>query len=130
MLSAKEESKHRALILFTDGEELEDGAVQAAKDLNGKFRIFTVGVGTPAGSLIPAPGAEGGTDFGEGRQRAICEVGSWMNEKLKAIAQATGGFTCTLDNGTAAAKAIVEQGLKRMEAGEILGAGDAAHRTL
>jgi len=59
----KGESSHRALVLFTDGEELEDDAVEAAKEVNGKFRIFTVGAGTPEGSLIPAPTADGGTEF-------------------------------------------------------------------
>ncbi len=36
-------------------------------------------------------------------------------EKLKEIANATGGFYIHLDNGTAAAKAIIEQGLKKMQ---------------
>ena len=55
------ESTSRALVLFTDGEELEDDAVQAAREAKGKFRIFTVGVGTAEGSLIPIPGTDGGT---------------------------------------------------------------------
>ena len=62
----KGESTHRALVLFTDGEELEDDAVQAAKEVNGKFRIFTVGVGTPEGSLIPLAADGRGNGFREG----------------------------------------------------------------
>ena len=59
------ESKNRKiLVLVTDGEDLEakgiDTARAAAKD---GLTIYTVGVGSPAGGLIPVPGANGGTDF-------------------------------------------------------------------
>jgi Ca-activated chloride channel family protein len=110
----KGESTHRALVLFTDGEELEDDAVQAAKEVNGQFRIFTVGVGTPEGSLIPLPDANGGTDFLKDDQGEY--VKSHLDEaKLKEIADATGGFYVHLDNGPATAKAIIEQGLGKMQ---------------
>jgi Ca-activated chloride channel family protein len=108
------EGKYRALVLFTDGEELEDDAVEAAKEVNGKFRIFTVGVGTAEGSLIPIPASGGGTDFVKDDQGQY--VRSRLDEeKLKEIANATGGFYIHLDNGLATAKAIVEQGLQRMQ---------------
>jgi Ca-activated chloride channel family protein len=108
------ESTHRALVLFTDGEELEDDAVKAAKEVNGKFRIFTVGVGTPAGSLIPLPSSDGGTEFLKDDQGEY--VKSHLDEeKLKEIANATGGFYVHLDNGPATAKAIIDQGLRKMQ---------------
>ncbi len=45
---------NRALIIFTDGEELSGDAMKTAKAAaDGGVRIFTVGVGTPEGSLIP-----------------------------------------------------------------------------
>ena len=50
-------------MLFTDGEELEEDAVAAARDAAGTMRIFTVGVGSADGSLIPVPGENGGTEF-------------------------------------------------------------------
>jgi Ca-activated chloride channel family protein len=110
----KGESAHRALVLFTDGEELEDDAVQAARDVNGSFRIFTVGVGTAAGSLIPVPAQDGGTDFLKDDQGQY--VKSHLDEaKLKEIAAVTGGFYVHLDNGPATAKAIIEQGLQKMQ---------------
>ena len=108
------ESASRALVLFTDGEELEDDAVEAAKEVNGKFRIFTVGVGTAEGSLIPIHGADGGTDFVKDDQGQY--VKSHLDEpKLKEIANATGGFYIHLENGPATAKAIIEQGLQKMQ---------------
>jgi Ca-activated chloride channel family protein len=108
------ESASRALVLFTDGEELEEDAVAAAKEVNGKFRIFTVGVGTTEGSLIPITGADGGTDFVKDDAGEF--VKSHLDEgKLKAIAEATGGFYIHLENGPAMAKAIIEQGLEKMQ---------------
>jgi len=110
----KGESASRALILFTDGEELEDDAVAAAKEVNGKFRIFTVGMGTPEGSLIPVQADGGGTDFVKDDQGQY--VKSHLDEaKLKEIAEATGGFYIHMDNGPATAKAIITQGLERMQ---------------
>jgi Ca-activated chloride channel family protein len=110
----KGESTHRALVLFTDGEELEDDAVQAAKDVSGQFRIFTVGMGTAAGSLIPIQSADGGTDFLKDDQGQY--VKSHLDElKLRQIANATGGFYVHMENGPATAKAIIEQGLQKMQ---------------
>src|SRR3989454_10943336 len=52
---------NRALIIFTDGEELSGDAVnEAKKAADAGVRIFTVGVGTAQGSLIPVEGKEGG----------------------------------------------------------------------
>jgi Ca-activated chloride channel family protein len=45
---------NRVLVIFTDGEELSGDAVKTAKEAaDAGVRIFTVGVGTPQGSLIP-----------------------------------------------------------------------------
>ena len=52
---------NRALIIFTDGEELSGDALKTAKAAaDAGVRIFTVGVGTPEGSLIPISGEEAG----------------------------------------------------------------------
>ena len=51
---------NRALIIFTDGEELSGDAAKTAKAAaDAGVRIFTVGVGTPQGSLIPVTGDNG-----------------------------------------------------------------------
>src|SRR5438477_8910904 len=55
---------NRALVIFTDGEDLNGDAVKAAKDAaSAGIRIFTIGVGTPQGSLIPVNGDEGSSAF-------------------------------------------------------------------
>jgi len=60
----KSATGNRALIIFTDGEELSGDAVKTAKEAaDAGVRIFTVGVGTPQGSLIPVTGDDGQTAF-------------------------------------------------------------------
>src|SRR5947207_14925203 len=55
---------NRALIIFTDGEDLLGEAVKTAMAAaDAGVRIFTVGVGTPQGSLIPVTGDDGQTGF-------------------------------------------------------------------
>jgi Ca-activated chloride channel family protein len=51
------DNNHKILILLTDGENLEgDAKGAAAKAAQNGMTIFTVGVGTPEGELIPQPG--------------------------------------------------------------------------
>jgi len=87
------ETKNRKiLVLVTDGEDLEARGIDAARTAtNDGLTIYTVGVGTAAGGLIPVPGANGGTDFL--RDQSGQFVKSHLDEDtLKQIAQVTGGF--------------------------------------
>ena len=82
----------RSLILVTDGEDLEGSAVAAALTAAQRehLRIYTVGVGTAAGDLIALPADQGG---GYVKDETGALVKSRLDEdKLKAIAAATGGF--------------------------------------
>jgi Ca-activated chloride channel family protein len=48
------EGKHQAVILITDGEDHEGGVEEAAKKASERgIRVFTVGIGTADGELIP-----------------------------------------------------------------------------
>ena len=82
----------KIVILVTDGEDLEGNAfetAQAAAKADG-IKIYTVGVGTAAGDLIPIPQAYGG---GFVKDETGAFVRSRLDEQgLKAIAGATGGF--------------------------------------
>ena len=50
----KSEGPYRALVLLTDGEDLEEDAIATAKQAASYgIRIFTVGIGTKEGSTIP-----------------------------------------------------------------------------
>jgi Ca-activated chloride channel family protein len=79
------------LILVTDGEDLEgrvlDSARAAAKE---GLKIYTVGVGTPDGGLIPQRDDSGGVTFLRDSNNEV--VHSRLDEStLKQIAQITGG---------------------------------------
>ena len=110
---------NRALIIFTDGEELAGDAVkvaQAAADSG--IRIFTVGVGTPEGSLIPLSGQGGGSTFVKDPNGQV--VKSKLDEtRLREIAQATGGMFVPLGDGPATMRKLYADGLAKMQAGEI-----------
>jgi Ca-activated chloride channel family protein len=44
----------QVIVLWTDGEDMERGAAGAIEDLaRGGFRVLAVGVGTPAGDVVP-----------------------------------------------------------------------------
>jgi Ca-activated chloride channel homolog len=81
------QGKNQAIVLITDGESHEgdlDAAIAHAKERG--VRIFTVGIGTPEGELIP--GATGG--FVKDRQGQV--VKSRLDEAtLERIAVDTGG---------------------------------------
>ena len=110
---------NRALIVFTDGEELSGDAVKSAKAAGDTgVRIFTVGVGTPQGSLIPITGEDGGTAFVKDENGQV--VKSKLDEgRLKEIAQATGGFYLHLEGGPRTMQFLYAEGLGKMQAADI-----------
>ena len=110
----KGESEHRALIIFTDGEELEEDAVKAARDHKDKFRIFTVGLGSADGALIPLTNERGATEFVKNDKGEY--VKSKLDEKrLREVAEAGGGFYVHLQNGPTEMRQIVTEGLGKMK---------------
>src|SRR5882724_5506167 len=110
---------NRALIIFTDGEELSGDAVKAAKAASDAgVRIFTIGVGTPQGSLVPITSENGETAFVKDSAGQV--VKSKLDEKrLREIAQAAGGFYVHLENGPRTMQQIYNEGLAKMQAAEI-----------
>ncbi len=110
---------NRALVIFTDGEELSGDAVKTAKEAaDAGVRIFTVGVGTPQGSLIPVTGDDGQTSFVKDAAGQV--VKSKLDDKrLREIAQATGGFYLHLENGPRSMQQIQNEGLAKMQTAEM-----------
>ncbi len=109
----KGESDNRALVLFTDGEELEESGLDTAKELNGAVRIFTVGLGSPEGTIIALPGKKGQTEYVKDDSGQI--VKSKLDEsRLREIAESTKGFYVHLTSGPAEMEQIVRDGLKPM----------------
>jgi Ca-activated chloride channel family protein len=86
----------KTLILLTDGEDLEGSAVTAAANAAKQdgLKIYTVGVGSAAGDLIPVPADQGG-GFVKDENGAF--VKSHLDEaSLQAIAAAAGGIYAPL----------------------------------
>ena len=115
----KSATGNRALIIFTDGEELSGDAVGAAKAAaDAGVRIFTVGVGTPEGSLIPIQGESGGTAFVKDAKGEV--VKSKLDEtRLREVAQAADGFYLHLENGPRTMKQLFTEGLGKMKVADI-----------
>ena len=114
----KGESDNRCLILMTDGEDLEEDSIAAANDQNGTMRIFTVGLGSTDGSLIPLPGSHGDAQFVKDENGEI--VKSRLDEtRLRKIAEITGGFYVHLLSGPAEMKQIATEGLGKMKEKDI-----------
>src|SRR5256886_4751491 len=110
---------NRALIIFTDGEELSGDATKTAKAAaDSGVRIFTVGVGTPQGSLIPVTSDNGETAFVKDSAGQV--VKSKLDDKrLREIAQVTGGFYIHLENGPRTMEQVQSEGLAKMQAAEM-----------
>jgi Ca-activated chloride channel family protein len=111
----RSEGSYRALVLLTDGEDLEENAIAAAKDAASYgIRIFTVGIGTKEGALIPVD-----PDRQELlRDRDGQTVRSRLDEsRLRAIAEQTGAFYVHLENGTMSR--LIDSGLRKLGEGKI-----------
>jgi Ca-activated chloride channel family protein len=84
----RESESDKVIILITDGEDHEGDPVEMAEKLKDeKIRLYSIGVGTPEGELIPAQGG-GYVKDEQGRV-----VKSTINETLlEELARKTGGF--------------------------------------
>ncbi|GAC1664084.1 MAG: hypothetical protein NVS9B2_01190 [Steroidobacteraceae bacterium] len=101
----------KILILVTDGEDLEGDAVVAAQAAarHDNLKIYTIGVGTSDGDLIPLTGAANG---GFVKDESGGFVKSRLDEPaLKAIATATGGLYAPLGAQGEGFESIYTRGL-------------------
>ncbi len=115
----KSATGNRALVIFTDGEDLSGDAMLAAKAAADQgVRIFTVGVGTPQGSLIPIKGEDGQSEFVKDEKGQV--VKSKLDEKrLREIAETSGGLYLRLENGSRTIQQLILEGIGKMQAGDI-----------
>ncbi|MBR1462834.1 MAG: VWA domain-containing protein [Prevotella sp.] len=104
----------RAIIIITDGEDHEGGAVEAAKAARKKgMRVFVLGVGSPKGA--PVPDGNGGYLL----DNTGTEVMSALNEQMcMQIAEAGGGAYIHVDNTNVAQERLNNE-LIKLEKGEI-----------
>ncbi|MEE9167654.1 MAG: VWA domain-containing protein [Candidatus Neomarinimicrobiota bacterium] len=93
------DSKYSVLIVVTDGEDHEGGAVEMARKASESgIVVHAVGVGTSRGSLIPVSGEEGNrVDFKKDRKGKL--ITSTLNVSvLREFAAAGGGEFVRFDN--------------------------------
>ncbi len=89
----KEGDNHKVLVLISDGEDHDSGAVEAARKAGqAGLRIYTIGVGTPQGELLRVKDAHGREDYIRDEQGNV--VKSHLDENLlRELAGAgAGGF--------------------------------------
>ena len=110
----QQEKIGRAIIVITDGEDHEGGAVEAAQAaLKKGMRVFVLGVGSTKGS--PIPDGEGGYMKDNSGQ----EVMSALNEQMcKDLAKAGGGAYIHVDNTNAAQEQLNDE-LTKLQKGEL-----------
>src|ERR1700722_4439292 len=103
------------MVLLTDGEDLEEDSIAAAKEAASYgIRIFTVGIGTKEGSTIPLDSDH--QELLQDRDGQI--VRSRLDEsRLKEIAEKTGGFYVHLENGSTSR--LIANGLRNLSEGKI-----------
>lgn len=101
-----QEGVGRAVIVITDGENHEGGAVEAAKAAAEKgIQVSVLGVGMPDGAPIPV---EGTNDFRRDRDGNV--VVTRLNEQMcQEIAQAGDGIYVRVDNSNAAQRVIAQE---------------------
>jgi Ca-activated chloride channel family protein len=106
----KENNHYEVLVLFTDGEDNDTGALEAAQNAaKAGLKIFTIGIGTAAGDLLRVTDANGNSDYVRDEQGNV--VKSHLNEALlQQIAGAAGGFYLPL-RGANAIDTLYERGL-------------------
>ena len=104
----------RAIIVITDGEDHEGGALEAAEAAKKKgMRVFVLGVGDPKGSPIPTD--DGGYMTDNTGQTVL----SALNEDMcRKVAQAGGGAYIHVDNTNVAQDKLNDE-LIKLQKGEI-----------
>lgn len=103
----KEEGVGKAIVIITDGEDHEGGAVEAAQAAKKKgMRVYVLGVGSTAGA--PVPVRDGANDFIRDNQGNT--VMSRLNEDMcRQIAQAGGGAYIHVENNSNAQKQLEDE---------------------
>jgi Ca-activated chloride channel family protein len=109
----KEKASHKALVLFTDGEDNDEGAMAAAENAaKAGLKIFTIGIGSAEGALVTIPDGRGSSDYVRDEKGQVLKT--HLNEKLlQDIAATTGGFYLPL-RGADTIATLYERGLAPM----------------
>jgi len=113
-----ETEKSRAIVIITDGENHEEGAMEAAKEAaDAGILVHTIGIGSPQGVPIPVSNASGVTDYRKDIDGKV--VITKLNESLlRDIASATGGIYVRATSSRTGLNNILDE-MNKMEKEEI-----------
>lgn len=94
----------RAIVIITDGENHEGGALEAAKEAAEKnMQVFILGIGSPEGSPIPVE--RGSNDFRRDKENNV--IVTRLNEQMcQEIAKAGNGLYIRVDNSNSAERML------------------------
>jgi Ca-activated chloride channel family protein len=109
------EGRDRAIVLITDGEETESDALAAADEAaKAGVKIYTIGVGTAEGELIPIREVGKPMEFLKDREGQV--VKSRLNEEmLKELALKTGGIYVRSVPGDFGIDTIYDKGIAQLQ---------------
>lgn len=111
--------KYKVLVIITDGEDHEGKALEMAQIAKEKgIKIFTIGIGTPGGELIPVTDDTGKKGFLKNREGNVVKTALDENT-LKEIALNTGGSYVKATSTEFGLDLIYEEKLSKMEKREI-----------
>ncbi|MCK5260031.1 MAG: VWA domain-containing protein [Candidatus Omnitrophica bacterium] len=115
----KTSSKHKAIIIITDGDDLEGDPIAAAKKAMEKgIKVYCVGIGNDEGELIQIKGEGGRNTFLKDSNGNF--VKSRLNERLlKQIALITGGIYIKASGSKFGLDLIYDRELSKLEKREI-----------
>ncbi len=108
-------TKYKAVIIITDGENLEEDPMPLVDKAKEKgIRVFSIGVGTQEGELIQVENENGSTDFLKDNQGNF--VKSRLNESLlQKIALTTGGLYVRASGTQFGLELIYDQEISKFE---------------
>ncbi len=113
----KGEGENRAVVFFSDGEELQEDVVRAAgRAQEAQIAIFAVGTGTEQGSLLPLRLENGGTDFVRDREGKPVRS-ALVEEHLREVSELTGGEYFNFQDTPDLAR-VLRAALERVELSE------------
>ena len=104
----------KAIIVITDGEDHEGGAIEAAEEAKAQgYKVFVLGIGNTTGAPIPQKGGGYMTD------NTGNTVMTALNEQMcRDIASASGGVYIHVDNTTTAQERLNDE-IAKLQKGEM-----------
>ena len=106
----QEQGIGKAIIVITDGEDHEGGALAAAEEAKKKgMRVFVLGIGSPAGAPIPVPGTGDYMKDNSGNT-----VMSALNEDMCRQVAAAGGGTYIHVGNNSNAQQLLDNELEKL----------------